>query len=283
VGLTRRTRLTALRAKATVGHAARTPWRSALKRRGVDVTAVTSGKSCVVIAPHPDDETLGCGITILRRRAVDSIVTIVIATDGALSPIPVPTSERAHRRRHEALRACAVLGVDADRVVFLDFPDGGLMANVGELARLLNRIVREQAPDQILVPVSCDGHEDHNAANQAVRHLVEDGQTQAEVLEYPIWLWGHWPWTGGAMPSLLSPRRLFLYPFERFREVRPLLVDATGYRSKQRAALGEYASQMKDGLNGQALLPSWLLKALSGRYELFFSYGSLRHLNARVD
>jgi LmbE family N-acetylglucosaminyl deacetylase len=267
--------------KAAIGHAARTPWRQALRRRGIDVTATTSTKSCVVIAPHPDDETLGCGISIQRRRAAGSFVTVVVATDGALSPLPLPVEELVQRRRHEATRACAVLGVDAEHVIFLDLPDGGLQDNVDALATRLAEIMAQQSPDQILAPVSCEGHQDHDAANRAIRCLVDSGRTNAEVLEYPIWLWGHWPWTRVPGRTRLSPRRLLVDPVERLLEVRPLRIDAVGYRTGQRAALAEYTSQVADESTGRAMLPAWLLRALSGRYELLFPYGSLRHLDSR--
>src|ERR1700761_6094021 len=47
-----------------------------------DMTEQTEKRSCVVLAPHPDDETLGCAVTIMRKLAMGSRVHLLIATDG---------------------------------------------------------------------------------------------------------------------------------------------------------------------------------------------------------
>src|SRR5690349_19075047 len=56
--------------------------RPLLLSRAEDVTSQAAARSCLVLAPHPDDETLGCGATIMRKRAAGTPVHVVIATDG---------------------------------------------------------------------------------------------------------------------------------------------------------------------------------------------------------
>jgi hypothetical protein len=66
--------------------------RSALKWSARDFTDSAAGRAALVIAPHPDDETLGCGATILRKVSAGSSVTVLIVTDG----------RHSHRSAHHA-------------------------------------------------------------------------------------------------------------------------------------------------------------------------------------
>ena len=69
-----------------VAHAVRPPavrlWRRELQRRAVDETLGAAGRSCLVLAPHPDDETLGVGALIARKRAAGTRVRVLVVTDG---------------------------------------------------------------------------------------------------------------------------------------------------------------------------------------------------------
>lgn len=93
----------------------------------------------LVVAPHPDDETLAAGGLIRRLTARGLRVDVVFLTDGDGYPEAVGLPPGAHsaatagdfralgaRRRGEALAATARLGVPPDHVHFLGFPDGGL-------------------------------------------------------------------------------------------------------------------------------------------------------------
>src|ERR1700691_4831515 len=64
--------------------------RGALFRTGADVTYATTRRPCLVLAPHPDDETLGVGATIMRKVDAGTPVHLAIATDGSKSPIGDP-------------------------------------------------------------------------------------------------------------------------------------------------------------------------------------------------
>ncbi len=94
-----------------------------------------AGPRLLVIAPHPDDETVGAGGAIATARRRGWSVTIVYVTSGdgfwqavrkPGGPFPAPSEMQAYgqRRVAEARRASERLGVPASDVVFLGFPDG---------------------------------------------------------------------------------------------------------------------------------------------------------------
>lgn len=125
----------------------------------------------LVVAPHPDDETIACGGTLARLVDAGAVVTVVFATDGeATRGASAPPDEIARRRRGEARAACSVLGVD--RVRHLGFADGSLAERRDELTEALRTIALEVVPDGVLVPWFLDGHPDHRAASLAAAAAV---------------------------------------------------------------------------------------------------------------
>lgn len=93
----------------------------------------------LVMAPHPDDETLGAGGTLQMTRAAGGAARIVFVTNGDGSrSTQISLNLRTRRyhtfrgvarlRRAEAKNAARVLGVFEDDVIFLGYPDGGLRA-----------------------------------------------------------------------------------------------------------------------------------------------------------
>src|SRR4051794_15264243 len=110
-------------------------YRNVAAMTATDLTDATSTRSCLVVAPHPDDETFGCGATILRKRAHGTPVRVVIVTDGrhsTKSAVISPEALAALRRR-EALDACSRLGLDSTDVIFLDYEDGKLETQLPDL------------------------------------------------------------------------------------------------------------------------------------------------------
>src|SRR5436190_18459889 len=99
---------------------------------------VPGGTRLLVVAPHPDDETLGAGGLIQRVHENGGVVKVLYLTDGEGYPegvqvedhveSPSATDYRGYgkRRRHEALAALRTLGLDTSAATFLRFPDGGL-------------------------------------------------------------------------------------------------------------------------------------------------------------
>jgi len=254
---------------------ARAAYRRAWMRRGQDITRAMSRSSCLVVAPHPDDETLGCGVAIMRKREAGTQVTVVIVSDGAAAePAPVPPPELVRLRKEETRRAVSRLGLRPADLRFLDVPDTRVAQHVDEVADRLAELIRELDPAQLLIPTSCEGHPDHDATNAAARQAALRAGFTGEVLEYGVWMWTHWPWTRGYGTEGYSARRLLRDPLDRIREVRPLLVGAKGYRSRQAYALAAHGSQV-----GVGALPPSLVAATKTNYELYLEAGALAHLN----
>lgn len=149
-----------------------------------------------MVAPHPDDETLGCGATIARKRAAGTTVVVVVCTDGRASSASelVSPSQLAGLRAAELVRACAALGVEQGDVVRLGHPDGALTDNEDDLVDQLAALCEEVSPDEVLVTSALDRHPDHRAANRAVRRLAASNRIRCRVAEYPISFWAEGPW-----------------------------------------------------------------------------------------
>ncbi|MFC4224845.1 bifunctional PIG-L family deacetylase/class I SAM-dependent methyltransferase [Lysinibacter cavernae] len=158
----------------------------------------------VVIAAHPDDETLGAAGLIARAAQQGIAITLVMATDGEASHPESPThtpAELGDWRRREVLAALALVAPEA-RVVFAGLPDGRMGEGRGEtlaehpLAQQLAETLRaeltevtERGSALLLSPWRGDGHRDHRVVAAVAEHVAE--QEGIRLLEYPIWLW-HW-------------------------------------------------------------------------------------------
>ncbi|MGH9066504.1 MAG: PIG-L deacetylase family protein [Acidimicrobiales bacterium] len=216
-------------------------------------------RSCLVLAPHPDDETLGCGATILAKLAAGVEVTVAVVADGRALGTGPAELEMAALRRRELEAAAAALGLERDRLVLLGFPDGGLGDQVTEVADAIADLVATRRPSQVLVTAGWDPHPDHAALGAGAAAALA-GKPDVEVLEYPIWQW--------AQPSAWTGLR---------RAGRPRLVATGGLLDAKRAALSAHASQLAPDVADLGLTPgrgTLLGKAFVSRFlwthEIFF-------------
>jgi LmbE family N-acetylglucosaminyl deacetylase len=205
------------------------------------------GEPCIVFSPHPDDETLGCGGTIVQKRKAGATVTVVFMTDGSASHRSfISEQELRTMRRAEAIAACETLGVDAAHVVFLDFKDGQLGNFRQKAVQKVSAMLRQHASEQIFMPYSNDTTPDHRATHAIVLTALRERKKNAVVYEYPVWFWTHWPWVSvssssssqviqQAMHSLLSWMRLL-------KDLR-CFVPITEVLEQKRTALKQHRSQ----------------------------------------
>lgn len=134
----------------------------------------------LVIAPHPDDDAIGCGGSIIQHIQRGDTVNVVYVTSGEHgSPVYAPP-ELAKIREEEAAKCAAILGVQ--HLTFLRQPDG----NVGYSIDLVNQfiqLIRTDKPDALYLPHSDDGHKDHQQTFQIVIEAV--GRAQGD--SFPEW------------------------------------------------------------------------------------------------
>jgi LmbE family N-acetylglucosaminyl deacetylase/SAM-dependent methyltransferase len=171
-------------------------WRG-LVARLPGVPAPGCGDHLVVLAAHPDDETLGAGGLIATASAAGARVTVVVATDGEASHPRSPTHapERlAAIRRREVRAAVAALAPEAD-VRMLGLPDGRLGEEATGLARALTAAVGTCS--HLVTPWCGDGHPDHAACGRTGAQL--SARFGAHHWQYPIWAW-HWGRPDGDLP-----------------------------------------------------------------------------------
>lgn len=151
----------------------------------------------VVVAAHPDDETLGAGGLIAHAARSGYDVTVLVATSGEASHPHSPShtpAQLARRREIETVAAVAELAPNAS-VEFCRIPDGRL-GEPAQRAALGDRIdarvpsTRAGSENTVIVsPWAGDGHPDHTAAAEAAAQVASGRGLRH--LAYPIWLW-HW-------------------------------------------------------------------------------------------
>lgn len=145
----------------------------------------------LVIAPHMDDESLGCGVLLATHPRKDQ-AHVLIVTDGSLSPdARQPDCSGARRlaalREQEVRDALAVLGVPFANVALLGLPDGSLPAMGARLRTALTSHIQGLAPHSVFVPFRYDRHPDHLAVNRAVCDAKRTGDIEAAVFEYFVY------------------------------------------------------------------------------------------------
>jgi LmbE family N-acetylglucosaminyl deacetylase len=194
----------------------------------------------IVFAPHPDDETLGCGGTIAKRLDEGYEVLVVVMTDGrhsfvkGLGIASDPTPEELKEiRRNEVKRATRILGVPEENLLFLDFVDGTLGENETEAQEKVMKLLREKAPSEIYFPYEKDGHPDHRATNRVVVNALKKLGTSPRECKYMI----------THRYSRFGPRIQAFLDF--FHRRKSLFVEVSKYLKIKEAALKEFKSELE--------------------------------------
>lgn len=213
------------------------------------------GSTILVIAPHPDDESFGCGGLIALKRRSGARVHVLYVTDGSGSHPRHPTLDPetlAQRRRGESTAAAAVLGVPPDALTYLDAKDGSL-ACIGEPAAnsLVTRIAdvfRSERPTEVFLPSRRDCSSEHEAVFRFMLRARQLARSDARVFEFPVWSW----WN----PRLLRPFRL--------RSVWRLTLGEA--ELLKRAAIACHRSQIEPSV-------PWTTSVLPAGFESLFATG----------
>jgi len=208
----------------------------------------------LIIAPHQDDATLGCGGLIARKRLLADAVHVAYITDGGAAYPNHPTLTRtalAVMREAEARRAMQILGVDGAELTFLGASDGTLLhlgaAAAADLVLRIGTVLEQVRPDEVFLPCRHDGSSEHDAVFVLVARALAASGLRPRVMEYPIW--ARW-----------NPRRLIRPLFTSHRVWR---ASFRGLDATKQKAIAAYVSQLEP-------LPPETIPALSPQFLSFF-------------
>jgi LmbE family N-acetylglucosaminyl deacetylase len=192
------------------------------------------GDRSLILAPHPDDETLGCGGTIRLLLEKNKQVKVIFLTSGDKADESHPAASNKHGREHitdysikrekEAVKALKVLGITD--YMFMRFPDRAVHTYFQDVLNKLYLIMKEFSPDTIYSPSMIELNPDHRITAELVLEL------QRKV-------------TNGDVYRLnISPIRIAFY--EVTVPLRPnILVDITSTYSVKKRAIKKYKTQLK--------------------------------------
>jgi N-acetylglucosamine malate deacetylase 1 len=143
------------------------------------------GKSMLVLAPHQDDEAIGCGGALILQLRTGNAAVIVLLQDGADGHEELGMSRQAltELRNEESRRAAAAVGVEPP--VFLGYPR--LAESVPQASEQVRRIIRERKTDAVFVPFVLDAHPDHRSANDILAEALKGVDWNVRVFGYEVW------------------------------------------------------------------------------------------------
>ncbi|MGA5481082.1 MULTISPECIES: PIG-L deacetylase family protein [Pseudomonas] len=218
---------------------------------------VPLGSRAVIIAPHPDDEVLGCGGIMQLLAAAGRPLQLISVTDGSASH---PGSQRwtverlSVVRPQESAEALRRLGLPMHSLKWLrgGFTDTQVAAQETGLSEFIAGYLH--ANDVVFTTWRQDGHSDHEAVGRASVEAAR--RVGATCHELPVWTW-HW-----ATPEDAS------VPWERARKI---LLSPTHIARKRHAAHA-FASQLEGDRDvglGPVLAP-YVLDRLLQPFEVVF-------------
>lgn len=138
-------------------------------------------RRALVIAPHPDDETLGCGGTLARLAPTCDIHVLLVTNGDGGGSLPPETSAV---RKQEMAAAVRTLGI-ANDVLHLDEPDGRF-DDTSSFREALAAIVQRLQPDWVFLPWLGDSHPDHSRISRASSQVLRRSGVE-QVLYYETW------------------------------------------------------------------------------------------------
>ncbi|KOY02683.1 PIG-L deacetylase family protein [Pseudomonas nunensis] len=218
---------------------------------------VPEGSRAVIIAPHPDDEVLGCGGFLQLLADAGRALQLISVTDGSASHPGSrrwPVERLSAVRPQESAEALRRLGLPLHSLKWLrgGFADSQVAAREAELSAFIERHLR---PDDVVFTTwRQDGHCDHEAVGRASADAAN--RVGATLHELPVWTW-HWA----------TPEDSFV-PWDRARKILldPHLV------ARKRHAIHAFASQLEGDpqVGLPPVLAPYVLDRLLQPFEVVF-------------
>ena len=221
---------------------------------------VIGSGTCLILAPHPDDESLGCGGLIAMCVAAGRMPVVVVLTDGAGShpnSREFPPDRLRAERAGEVREAVARLGLPPDRLVLLHQPDTAAPHDgpgfAAVVTQLIGLIQHEPACTTILAPWRHDPHCDHVAASFLAAAAAESAGIKH--LAFPVWGW-----------TLPAETVIQAGPVGGFRlEITAVLAAKRAAVKAHRSQYGQLITDDPDGFR----LPPALLSVFDAAFETF--------------
>jgi LmbE family N-acetylglucosaminyl deacetylase len=203
----------------------------------------------LVVAPHPDDETLGCGGAIALFHKLGYHVEVLVMSDGTLSHSnsqKYSANSLMKLREAETLAAVSSLGLKPDAVTFFRLPDGSVSENEQNAVARCKSYLAKIIPKTILLPWRYDPHPDHRGSWKLIQTALQELSLSPRQLEYPIWDWD--PLQRKALPETLN--------------ITAWQLDISSSKGLKQQAIAQYHSQttnlIDDDLAGFRLTPEML-------------------------
>ena len=227
-------------------------------------SAVRDFGATVIVSPHPDDETLGCGGLIALLREHGLRVGVVVMTDGGNSH---PRSQDVSRERLSGMReretrdALEILGVATSDVQFLGFSDGQLAtqasADFDGAVDCLRGAIASFNPRSVIMPFRGEHHADHLATWHLSRYATKQLGSRPRRFEYPL---------------MVGPAARAIF---RLQNPNVWKLDVSAVLSKKLQAVKAHRTQLggviRDDPDGFRLSTRLLENTLRG-YEAYFEF-----------
>lgn len=217
-----------------------------------------AGRRPLVLAPHPDDESLGCGGLLAQCAAAGIAAQVAFLTDGSHShpgSTAYPPQRLASVRQQEARAALAILGLPEASLFWIDVEDTRLPAVGPEAEAIIARLtaICEQSGCTLLLsPWRHDPHCDHEAAATIAEALAL--RKGFSLMSYPVW-----GWTLPDSHEASPPRAGFRLDITQELSLKQRAI---------RAHATQYGSVITDSPDGFTL-PEQLLSVFRRRHETF--------------
>ncbi len=143
------------------------------------------GKRILVLSPHFDDETIGCGGTLLRHSRKGDRTSVLFFTDGREGDPRESDRDLVSKiRRGEAVEAASILGVE--RLDFLDQPETRLRPGK-DLEKRIEAIVDDTDPEVVYLPSFLENHVDHVELNRIFYRFLKRRPRRFEIRLFGLW------------------------------------------------------------------------------------------------
>jgi len=230
-------------------------------------------RKVVVFAPHPDDETLGCGGVIAKKVDEGYDVSVVFMTDGQHSLTELGISSKItpmkmkEMRREEAIKATEILGLYESNLLFLDFEDTTLEEKREDVQKRIIKVLKDVSPTEVIFPQEREYNIDHRLTSAIVREAIRI--TKLHPIEYQYVI--AWSFPFYLLLHVVGEHTLHLLT-SSFLKKKLIRVDIAEFLPLKEAAIKEYKSQitvLSNEQNRPALKHSFLKRFLKNEEKFF--------------